>query len=252
MNIFGTVVSDSEESLQSKSGGKFGLNKGFITNIAFNPNGGKDNTPLNTFEVSVKVGDRDYRIKLFEITDSVYSGGNKIGPTHPDFEATKELEEKQQLATITHFIKALGVTEDAIRNAVVTAKPTNFSQWVATVCSLVGTKEQYSTKPVDVFLQWQYQISENQKQTFLELPKNMKGKYFIVPAQHGTWTEKTTEDGGLQLVNEQGVVHPIEKSPSYMKSNWAKQQKVGEQNGTPTSGAFTPPAQTAQTSTWTN
>ena len=87
MSIYGTVVSDSEESLQSKSGGKFGLNKGFITHIAFNPNGGKDNAPLNTFEVSVKVGDRDYRIKLFEITDSVYSGGNKIGPTHPDCEA---------------------------------------------------------------------------------------------------------------------------------------------------------------------
>ena len=83
----------------------------------------------------------------------------------------------QVSAMVVHAIKAIGVTQDAINKAVTTAKPETFAAFAQVLISLLPAD--YKQKEVDVFLQYQWAISDGQTRTFLELPKNMKDKYWV-------------------------------------------------------------------------
>ena len=84
MSVFG-YINDKDESLRSKSGGKFGLNQGFITKLEYNPNAGKDGTPADAVDITALIGDREYRLRIYDVTGSLYKGGTLIEPNEEGY-----------------------------------------------------------------------------------------------------------------------------------------------------------------------
>ncbi len=234
---------DNDESLTPKAGGKFGLNPGsFITKFAFNANVAKEGeTPRCAIEIVIKVAEKEFKDWIGPITRVFDKDGQTITDnTSAEFINAYNREIVQQRALMTHYLKALGVTEEAQAAALATP-PTSFQDYAQRLCSLIAPG--YENRPVDVFLEYQYNFGTKQDgtkydKTFPTLPKNMKGGYFIVPAQPGIWTPATTNDGGLSYVNSNGQKHPIEKSADFMAGNKGTQQVADGAQGNPATAAF--------------
>lgn len=255
LNGYG-FVSDTDDSLQSKTGGKFGLNSGncFITKFAYNPNVAKEGSPAReAIEIVVQVGDKEYKDWISPITQ-VYVKGTKFEAPFVDAASINQYNEelKQQGALVTHYLKAVGGSEEALR-ASLSASPINsFAEYAARVCALFPTG--FNTKPVDVFLEYQWNFGKKEDgslndKTYPTLPGNMKGGYFIVSAQPGVWSEDRT-DGGLRYRNQNNVEHPIHKTKDFMESRKGYQQIEGQEAGSSAPSSFTPQSGAAQTSTW--
>jgi hypothetical protein len=233
-NLFG-AVNDQDQSLQSRGSGKFGLNTGArITKIEYNPNGGKDGAELDAFDITVSVSDREYRNRLFDVT-SIYDR-DQGAPRELDLtnEADKAEYAKaigQVQGVITHAVKATGVTQEQITEAF-TNPAKDFVEWGKIMVSLVPSD--YDSKPVDVFLEYQWSIKEGNDQTYLTLPKNMKGGYFLCPSvspQEGSW-EAVNDSNGLRYVDGAGNEHPFTRKENYMDSPKANQQGGDESDQT--------------------
>ena len=221
MYQFGNI-SDNDSSLASTSAGNFGLNTGFVTKFEFGATIGKENKLANHIMVNIKIADKTYNLALFEITGNLYGAGNvQFSPSQPEYAELFKKEMMQREAMVVHIVKALGVAEQQIKTAL-SVNPTTFEQWARI---MTGLKPQnFDVKPVDVFLQYQYKPSEGQTKTFLELPKNMKLKYWIVPQVKpvGTWTED--KSNGLKYIDGAGNIHPIMKDESFFKQACSAQQ----------------------------
>lgn len=241
--VFGTV-NDGDESLKGKSGGgKFGLNTGNITKIEFLDTAGKDNGPGNAVDVWVQIGEREYRRRLYETTGSLYGKKNVL--VEPEQEGYKELyndDMTQKMAVIVHAIKAVGVTQAQIDGAFATPV-VNFADWARRITALVPAE--FQKKPVDFFLEYQWEIADGQDKTYVELPKNMKGGRFLDAAVNpvGKWTE-VKDDKGLHYKDDAGNIHSFDRNPSYMESKKAIQQGAGSDSA-PALNSGTP-----STSTW--
>ena len=224
--VFGTVH-DGDESLKGKSGGgKFGLNHGNITKIEFTDTAGKENGPGNAVDVWVQIGEREYRRRLYETTGSLY--GKKNALIEPGQEGYAELyndDMTQKMAVIAHAVKAVGVTQAQIDSAF--AKPeTSFAGWARRITALVPAE--FHKKPVDFFLEFQWEIADGQDKTYPELPKNMKGGRFLNASVNpvGKWNE-VRDEKGLHYKDDAGNIHPFDRNTSFMESNKAIQQGVG-------------------------
>lgn len=241
--VFGTV-NDGDESLKGKSGGgKFGLNTGNITKIEFLDTAGKDNGPGNAVDIFVQIGEREYRRRIYETTGSLYGKKNVL--IEPDQEGYADLYKEdtmQKMAVIVHAIKAVGVTQAQIDNAF--ANPaTSFTDWARKITALLPAE--FQKRPVDFFLEYQWEIADGQDKTYTELPKNMKGGRFLDVAVNpvGKWTE-VRDDKGLHYKDDAGNVHPFDRNTTFMESHKAIQQGVGS----PSAPALNSAAPT--TSTW--
>ena len=73
--VFG-AVNDTDESLKSKLGGKFGLNQGNITKIEVLTNAGKDGADANAVDIFVQIGEREYRRRIYETTGAIFGKNN--------------------------------------------------------------------------------------------------------------------------------------------------------------------------------
>ncbi len=242
-NIFS--VNDTDESLKSKSGGKFGLNHGFVSLIEFTDKAGKDKSDGNAVDVHVTIGDREYRRRLYETTGALFGKNNtKVNPGEEGYEELYFEDMGQKIAVIKHALKAVGVTQQAIDAVVATIDPSNIIAGIKSLLTLVPAG--YQKKPVDAFLEYQWEISEGQDRTFPELPKNMKGGAFLVAEVKpvGKWSEVRTEDG-LEYLDDSKNKHPFNRNKSFMESNKAIQQSIGA-----VSNPSTPTAETAKKSTW--
>jgi hypothetical protein len=116
-----------------------------------------------------------------------------------------------------------------MRAAFATA-PVSFADYAQRICSLLPIG--YDKKPLDLFLEYQWNFGKKQDgslqdKTYPTLPKNMKGGYFVVPAQPGVFVEKREEDGKLTYVNSNGQKHPFERDANFMSSNKGTQQVMG-------------------------
>jgi hypothetical protein len=214
---------DTSESLQTKSGGKFGLNQNaFLTKFEFQP---KTDKSGNSIAVSVKVGDRDYMAWLSEVTRVYDNDNNEISDVNSD-EYIKGYNDQQiQLgAVVAHYLKAF-VDEAAIKTALDTAKPQSFTDWANVMTTLLPAG--FHKMPIDIALQYQWKIKGDNNRTFLELPKNMKGGYFICKAQIGVYTEDRS-GGKLVYKNNAGLEHPFTRGESFMNSAKANQQIENE------------------------
>lgn len=214
-NLFG-YVSDQDESL--KGGGAyaaFGLNtkvKG--TEIEFNED--------------------DQYIQFSYVFDN---GATQNARFYAPDEEKYKGSTKQAMAAIVHIVKATGVTDEQLKTALDNSKPSDFNTWVRVVVSLVD-EERFKNNPVDLFLEYQWSIKGEADRTYPQIPRNMKGGYFIMPSvepKGGAWIEQTTwEDkngktmSGLRYVDADNNVHPLSRDKYFMESNKGKQQFEGQ------------------------
>lgn len=241
-------VDDTDESLKTKASGTFGLNQGFVTKFEYNPNAGADGAAANAIDIHVMVKDREYRTRIYEV-NKVY---NKDGEEIPETDVKEWTEAynakwKQENAVIVHFLKVFR-TDEEVKQAF-SAPINDFKTFAEVAQSLMP--DGFQSVPVDIFLEYQWNISDGQNRTFLQVPRNMKGGYFVVPAQTGTWKEEIIE-GALVYKNESGQEHPFTRDKSYMESNKAIQQIEGEEPQPGIGGGPTPPSggQQATSGTW--
>ena len=242
--LFGSV-NDRGEEFKGKEGGNynFGLNHGNFTELSFNPNAGKDGTAGNAVDININVGGKEFKRRIYEVTRVYDKDGNQILDTNSEEYIKKYNQEmRQAMATITHAVKATGVTQEQIDTAFKTPV-TTFTDWVNIILSLIPVN--YKERELDVFLEYQWKISDGQDKTYLQLPKNMKGGYWLTGAVKpiGDWKEQrqwveTDENGvqksikGLRYVDEMSNVHPFTRSQNFMESPKANQQVDGASNAT--------------------
>lgn len=251
-NVLGDIWGAAPEDLQSKSSGKFGLNTGYLTKLLFNDKAGKDGADAEAIDITVQILDREYYNRFF-INKEVYNSKNAlVGPSDEGFLDAFRDHYIQVGAVIKHALKAVGVT-DAQISSVPKATPETLEDLVP--CFIQDAKammallpSDFNKKSIDIFLEYQWNISAGQDRTYLTLPKNMKGSSFLCPSVTpvGKWTEVRTEEG-LHYVDGAGNKHPFVKDETFMTSNKAIQQGVG---ATTNNSSQASPEQTAQKSTW--
>ena len=256
-NIFG--FNDTDESLKGKSGGgKFGLNTGVISLFAFNDKAGKDGAEGNAVDIHFKIGDREYRRRLFDSTGKeLYTKKNaKVSPGDEGYDELYFEDMGTKIAVIKHALKAVGVTQELLNKVSASLDPADITGGIKTLLTLVPAG--YETKPVDAFLEYQWNIAEGQDKTYPELPKNMKGGRFLTASVKavGTWNEVINDETGLSYVDDAGNVHPFDRTPAYMDGNKGKQQFAGaagsNANFAPKAGPGAPAAGVGEAtkSTW--
>lgn len=228
--LFKDFQSDEDSTLKGGSmGGKFGLNTGAeLVKFEFNPNGGKDNSPANCLDIQVNIGEKKFMQRFYEIT-KVYGKDGEI--TDKESEAYKKAFNdagKQLRGVITHYMKIFH-TEEEIKAALAKTSINNFVDYFKFATEAVKNGIQKKGPEVDVFLQWQWQISSGQDKTYLELPKNMKDGSFICKpiATSSSWKEVRDAKKGLSYVDESGAEHRFKRDANYLTSNKAIQQKEG-------------------------
>lgn len=232
-------VSDTDESLRTKSGGKFGLNHGtcFLSKFAYNPNVAKEGQPVrDAIEVVLTVSEKEFKTWFGPISKVFDGDGQEITDTSsPEYIAGFNKAMNQQNGVITHYLKSVGVTEEAIR--AVTATPVfSFAEYAQKICSLLPAD--YNKRPLDLFLEYQWKLGTKadgspQDRTFPTLPGNMKGGAFLVPSEPGVWVEKRETDGALSYENSNGQKHPFDRSANFMSSHKGTQQVSGNQAQNP-------------------
>jgi len=251
MNLF--AIDDNDKSLRSPAGGYFGLNTGYITKFEFNENAGKDNSPTDAVDINITVNGKEYRRRLFEPSDVLYYRNTQVHKGEPDYEKAYIEDIRTKVAIIKHALKALGVSEQAIKNTSDTLVSVSIAEGFKKLCSLVP--KDYKSKPVDVFLEYQYNIQGDNDKTYLEIPKNFKGGDFLVSHQKpskGEWVATISDKGQLNYVDSNGMVHTFERNSKFMNSSKAKEQVVAsifDNNNNNTTQQQQQPAQPVA-STW--
>lgn len=238
----GQFVSDTDESLQSKSYSSFGLNQDArIKKFSFE-NAAKENEPVrNVICIDVDVKGSTFKDWINPI-DKIKKGDVDLVPGTDDYNKEAKILLGQMYGAITHYLKAMGVPEGAIQNVLSQAYP-SYEAFATAVCALVVPN--YSSIPVDVFLEYQWTIGKDKDKklrdkTYPTLPKNLKGGYFIVPAQPGVFVPVTTPEGELTYVNAQGNLHPFKRSKDFMESKKGTQQTLASASAS--NSAFQAPA----------
>lgn len=257
------AINDQDESLKGKApGGSFGLNENcFITKFEYNPNAGKDGSQADAIDIHIMVGEREFRRRFYDITIVFDKDGNQITDTESE-EFIEEYNKQfpQINGVVTHTLKSLGVSQDQINNALATP-PTNFADWAKIMTSLVP--KDFNKKPVDLFLEYQWEIKPSNDRTYLEIPKNMKGGRFLNPSIKPVgswniekeWIEKDDKGAdkqceGLRYVDNAGNVHPFKRTKDYMESPKAFQQLEGQVAKNALNAAVNNNPNSAKQSTW--
>lgn len=217
-------VDDTDDSLRSKSGVSFGLNQGsFVTKFEYNAEAGKDGSAGNAIDLTITTGDKEQMLRIFEVTKVFGKDGEITDKTSEEYVKAFNAAQVQNNAMITHVVKAFRTEED-IKNALSTP-PTNFVDYAKVMTGLMPSG--YDKIPVDVFYEYQWEIKGDNDRTYLQIPRNMKGGYWICKAQEGSF-KAVNDEKGLKYVNEGGQEHPFTRSKDYMESPKANQQVEGQ------------------------
>ena len=217
-NIYGYIDDDSMTSNEPSL--VFGLNHGVTKLIKWewNPNGGKDGAEQEALDIVFDINGKEISYRQFPLTRAYDSNNNEVtDPSHPAFiKAIKEFN-----SNIVHILSAL-VPKEQIKQAL--SQPmSNFKQFCQVTASILPSD--YKTRVLDVFGQYQWQVTGDNNRTYVRLPKNVKhGKWIcatVTPV--GEWKEDRS-GGGLKYVDNDGNIHPFKRTKWFMSSNFATQQ----------------------------
>jgi len=221
-------VSDTDDSLKTKTGGEFGLNQNVrVTKFAYNPNVAKQgDAPREALEIVVMVKEKEFKDWISPV-NKVFGPNQTEIPAplagqapSPEYIAGYNTQIIQQNAVVVHYLKALGVPEESIRPLLQSA--TSFADWAQKASSLLPPN--YASIPVDVFLEFQSNIGTGANKTWPTLPRNMKGGYFIVPTVIGDFEEKRTEESLTYVNKATGAEHPFTRDKNFVNSDKAKEK----------------------------
>lgn len=222
-------VPDNDESLQSKDRGSFGGNFGcvYITQFEYKENVAKEGEPeREAIEVVINIKQGESKTWFSPINKVFGDKNEELQADHKDYANNYNAAVLQQNAVVIHYLKALGVSEEAIKNAL-SQGFTSFKAYSDAIIALIPAG--FEKRPLDLFQEYQWNIGkkasgELNEKTYPQIPRNMKGGYFLVTAQPGSWKEVVGDDGSLSYVNANGVEHPFKRSSRFMESNKGTQQ----------------------------
>jgi hypothetical protein len=220
----------------------FGLNAGVTHLIKFEwiPNGGKDGAEQEALDVVFNINGTEKSYRMFPVTQAFKKGTNeKITDRNaPEFkEAVTDFN-----ARVKHIVGCF-VNNETIMSKL-SVPITSFKQFIQLYASLLPAN--FKEIPLDIFLQFEWNLRDEQKRTYLNIPNKMKYGKWLMPAQAGTWEarkkENPTEDDKKALwyvntdgpKNEKGEYtqeHPFFKNGWFMNSTFAKQQRAEGEGG---------------------
>ena len=261
-NLWGGFQSDEDDSLkvQSYNGPSFGLNqKAVITKFEYSTLTGAGGTEGNpAIIIELKVGENNVNTRIYGLGDKIYYGGKEVTDKNSE-DYAKGVKDtiKSIKALITHYLKAVGRTEQEV-NTAFSNGITSFADMAKVAQSLVADAITQK-KPVDLFMHYQASIKGTADKTYLEIPNSLMFGSFITAHQApvGEWKEvkeweEKEEDGlvvkkGLAYVDNSGNYHRFQRDEAYMKGKRATQQTLSGGH------AAAPSASTsAQQSEWDN
>ena len=216
----------------------FGLNAGvcFLKKFEWIPNGGKDGAEQEALEIIFEINGTERSYRQFPVTQAF--GKNNEIITDPNAKEFKDAVSDFN-ARITHIMHAF--VEDAVLRQALAKRISNFKEYVNIVRSLFPKTT--PTIPLDIFMQYQWALKGEQNITYLDIPTKRKHGAFIVKAvvpKGGTWKEVRVENAtdniqdALTYVDGEGNKHPFQRTGWFMNSNFAIQQKTGNQSSTNT------------------
>lgn len=216
-----------DDEVAQGNGVKFGLNQSALRLAKFEwiPNGGKNGEEKEALDIQFQVigSDRTISYRKFPVTKAFDKANGNVEVTDPNHPAIKEAQAELS-AVIVHILGCF-VSKDTIKNAF--ARPINsFKEYVKIAEGLLPAD--FAQRPLDVFFQYQWQISGERDRTYLELPKNMKQGKWLAPGTETEWNEVRTPKL-LKYVDPANAenIHPFQRGEFFLDSNWAKQQKTG-------------------------
>jgi hypothetical protein len=220
---------DSGDLAPGKQGGKFGLNTGaFVTKFEYNPNAGSDGSAGDAIDLTIQIGEREYRHRFFPIS-KVFKDGSEITDTNSQEYKDGIAKETSQLnAMLTDIVKVF-VDEETLKTALATPI-SSFKNYAEILQRLVQSAPNWQKVPVDVFLQYQWKPSGDNDRTYLELPKNVKHGLFITKSFGEGFVEERTS-GHLKYVNEEGIQHPFKRGEWFLGSAFANQTNLSGNAG---------------------
>lgn len=244
-------VDDESEIGSGGSSMSFGLNpKVRMTKFELIANAGKDGAEAEALDIVFNINGKDKSMRKFPVTKAFAKDGNNTEVTDPKAPEMQEAY-KDLNALITHVMHCFVSKENLI--IALSVPMTGFSDYVKILMGLLPAN--YADIDLDLFGQYQWQISGDNDKTYLEIPKKMKqGKWLCVsvPAQNpdgtiGQWTEVKKENPNdndalaLSYVDGMGTLHPFTRNGWFMNSNYANQQK--DDSSTPPASAMAPTPQ---------
>lgn len=213
---------DSSELTPGKQGGRFGLNTGAnIIKFEYNPNAGADGAAQDGIDLTVQVGEREYRLRFFPITKAWAKGGGEITNTNSaEYKESIDEQVSQLNGTLSDIVKCF-VDNETLKQALAT--PINsFKNYAEILQRLVQGTPNWQKQPVDVFLQYQWKPSGNNDKTYLELPKNVKQGTFICKSLGEGFKEDRTATH-LRYVTAEGLAHTFKRGEWFLNSAYANQ-----------------------------
>ena len=224
----------NDEVKQSSFG--FGLNAGAARLLKFEwtPNGGAGGAEGEAVDIIFKVGDREFSTRKFPITKVFDKQGTEI--TDASTEEGKKLFEKAyedfnswMVALVKCFVPAETV-QQALQRPIA-----NFKEYIEVLKALIPAN--HAEIPLDIFMEYQWNISGDNDRTFLEIPKKTRqGKFICAEVKPtGAWKEvrisnpQDKEKKALRYVDEAGNEHPFTRTGWYMNSNYANMQSDKEE-----------------------
>lgn len=226
----------SEGTQPNRSNVKFGLNTGdiYLKKFAWTANGGKDGAEMEALDIIFDINGSEVSYRQFPITKAFYKedpddkNSKQLETTDPNHDAFKQAQTELS-AILVHIIGCFVPKEDI--KAALQQRITSFKDYCRVLQGLLP--EGFETQPLDLFMNWQWNIKGDNEKTYLELPKNMKhGRWAsaaITPAG-GSWEQQTRPNAddnavALRYVDGEGNVHPFTRNGWFMNSNFASQQK---------------------------
>lgn len=229
---------DEVKTSPFRFGGNFGVTK--LKKFEWIPNAGKDGAEQEALDIIFDINGTDKSYRLFPVT-KVFSKQNQelTDKDSAEYKEAKKLAVGNLNNVVTHILNAL-LPKETVQAGL--SKPTkSFKEYTQNAASLLP--KDFNTRLLDIFMQYQWNITEGQNRTYLELPKKMSYGAWLKPAIEGVWTEKRAENiqestrEALWYENEKGEKHPFTKNGWFMLSNFANQQRTAGTGDTTSAGA---------------
>ena len=192
---------------------KFGLNQNvFLKEFSYTNEEGSEYIKL-----VLNVEDRDVQIRKYKIERVFGKDNNEItDPINPAFKQA----EADLSAWVVHILNIF--YEPKLVKSILSKEFTSFEQYAKTVTSMV--EDSHKEIPLDLFLQYQWQIKGDANMTFLSIPSKMKYGKWLCKHIDGNFVEEITDKGLKYISDDRKTYHPFKRNKWFMDSNFAKQQ----------------------------